>query len=84
MNLFINKIEDIYHELNIKRAIILMLSTSDDIYDLYHKLINKSHNPIIITDISVIDYNYRLFIINDIDLLDKFENDSYNIIFIYK
>jgi hypothetical protein len=84
MNLFINKVEDIYQEVNIKRAIILMISKSDDLYDLYYQLINKSHNPIIINDFSIIDYNYRLFIINDIDLLDKFDKDTYNIIFIYK
>jgi len=80
---FIDKIEKLYEEINIKRAIILMINNKPEkINEIYRQLLYKNHSPVIIDEISVIDYNYRLFIINDIDLLDKFEKESYNIIII--
>lgn len=85
MESFINKLEDLYENINIYRAIILILSNNNEkVNDLYNHLLYKHHIPMIIDDDTNIDYNYRLFIINDIDLLYKFQTDSYNIIFIYK
>ncbi len=81
---FIDKIEKLYEEINIKRAIILIMNNNPEkIKEIYYQLLYKNHIPIIIDELSIIDYNYRLYIITDIDLLDKFEKDSYNIIFTY-
>lgn len=80
---FIDKIEKLYQEVNIKRAIILMMNNKPEkINEIYRQLLHKNHIPVIIDELSVIDYNYRLYIITDIDLLDKFEKESYNIIII--
>jgi len=77
---FIDYIEDLYQSINIHRAIIL---TNKNLYNLKKDLINNNHSPIIINNNSYINYNYRLFLINDINLLDKFKKNSYNIIIIY-
>lgn len=77
----ITRIEHIYECVNIYRAIILLTNTEDNkITHLYNQLCLHNHNPLIITAEPDINYDYRLFIIKDIDLLDKFSKDSYNLI----
>jgi hypothetical protein len=79
----IDKIEKLYQTVNIKRAIIFITNNKPEkINEIYKQLLNNHHIPVIIDDLSIIDYNYRLYIINDIQLLDKFEKDSFNIIII--
>ncbi len=77
---FIDYIENLYQSLNIYRAIII---SNKNLFNIKKELINNNHLPIIINNNSYINYDYRLFLINDIKLLSKFKKDSYNIIIIY-
>jgi len=77
---FIDYIESLYQTINIHRAIIII---NRDIKEIQEELFKKNHIPIIINNNSIINYNYRLFLINDINLLSKFRKNSYNIIIIY-
>jgi len=81
---FIDYIENLYESLNIYRAIIVT-NINVDLLNLSLELIEKNHNPIIINEsnYSNINYNYRLFIINDIKYLTKFNKNYYNLIIIY-
>lgn len=81
---FIDYIENLYESLNIYRAIIVT-NINVDLLNLSSELIEKNHNPIIINEsnYSNINYNYRLFIINDIKYLTKFNKNYYNLIIIY-
>lgn len=77
---FIDYIESLYQTINIHRAIIII---NRDIKEIQEELYKKNHIPIIINNNSIINYDYRLFLINDINLLSKFKKNSYNIIIIY-
>jgi hypothetical protein len=77
---FIDYIESLYQTINIHRAIIII---NRDIKEIQEELLKKNHIPIIINNNSIINYDYRLFLINDINLLSKFKKNSYNIIIIY-
>jgi len=75
---YINYIENLYETMNIYRAIIIV--NNNNIKKIEKELINNNHLPIIINDNSLIDYNYRLFLLTDIELISKFEKNSYNLI----
>ena len=81
MDLFIDTIENIYQIMNVYRAIIII--NKDKIPFLLNKLKENNHTPIIINENSIINYNYKLFIIDNEKLLSKFNNKSYNLIIIY-
>jgi hypothetical protein len=76
----IDYIEELYQTVNIYRALII---TDKNINKLKEKLLYNNHTPIIIDENSIIDYNYRLFLLSDLNLIDKFKKNSYNIIIIY-
>jgi hypothetical protein len=76
----IDYIEELYQTVNIHRALII---TDKNINKLKEKLLYNNHTPIIIDENSIIDYNYRLFLLSDLNLIDKFKKNSYNIIIIY-
>jgi len=78
---FIDYIENLYQTLDIYRAIII-LNNNQNLNNLINDLKSKNHNPIIINN-PFIDYNYRLFIINNPNNLNKFQKNSYNLIIIY-
>jgi len=78
---FIDYIENLYQTLDIYRAIII-LNNNLNLNDLINDLKSKNHNPIIINN-SFIDYNYRLFIINNPYYLYYFKKNSYNLIIIF-
>jgi len=81
---FINNIEEVYETINIYRGIIIIDNNKqNELYYLINELINKNHNPIIINNINDINYNYRLFIITNIKLLQNINIDNYNFIAIY-
>jgi hypothetical protein len=77
---FIDYIEKLYETINIHRAIIIV---NDNIEKLQKELSDKYHTPIIINQNSDINYDYRLFILSDINLLSKFIKNSYNLVIIY-
>jgi hypothetical protein len=84
MNLsnFIDNLEYIYHNLNIYRGIIININLNNqDI--LIDKLKEYNHLPLIINNQNDINYDYRLFIINDISLLSFLNKNNYNFIAIY-
>jgi hypothetical protein len=84
MNLsnFIDNLEYIYHNLNIYRGIIININLNNqDI--LIDKLKEYNHLPLIINNQNDINYDYRLFIINDISLLSFLNKNDYNFIAIY-
>ena len=72
----IDYIEEIYQTINIYRALII---TNKNLISLKEALIYNNHSPIIIDDESIIDYDYRLFLLSDINLINKFKKNSYNI-----
>jgi len=80
---FVDYIENIYQLINIYRGIIIVNNKKDEILLLEEELKNKNHNPKIIKNNDDINYNYRLFIISDITLLNNFNKDNYNFIAIY-
>jgi hypothetical protein len=82
LKLFINSIENIYQNMNIYRAIII-INNEIDISLLLNKLRKNNHNPKIIEENTIINYNYKLFIIFDENLLNKFNKNYYNLIIIY-
>ena len=82
MKNFIETIEYIYETLDIYRAIIIA-NNDNELNELFISLRNKDHNPIIVNRNSQIDYNYRLFLIKDINLINFFNKKKYNHIFIY-
>jgi len=71
-------IERIYETINIYRAIIII--DKNKIEKIREELIKKNHNPIIINKKSKINYENRLFILTDIELISKFKKNSYNLI----
>jgi len=77
----IDYIENLYQSLDIYRAIILV-HDYNSIPQISNELKNRYHNPIIINDSTVINYDYRLFITDNIDNLCKFTKNSYNLIII--
>lgn len=80
---FIDYIENLYQSLDIYRAIILV-KNNNDIKLLLSDLKKNNHNPLIITnETNEINYNYRLFIINNFNIIQKFKKDSFNLIIVY-
>ena len=79
---FISNFEYIYHNLNIYRAIIINNNINSQEL-LITKLKEYNHSPLIINNQNDINYNYRLFIINDISLLSLLNKNNYNFIAIY-
>jgi hypothetical protein len=79
---FIHNFEYAYHNLNIYRGIIIInnLNNQDSLID---KLKEYNHLPLVINNQNDINYNYRLFIINDISLLSFLNKNNYNFIAIY-
>jgi len=82
MDKFIYNLEYIYQNINIYRTIIIINDYNNQQL-LIDKLKQHNHNPIIINSINDINYNYRLFIINDISLLSSLNKNNYNFIAIY-
>ena len=78
MTTYINCIEKIYESINIHRAIIIV--NDNNIEKIEEELIKNNHMPIRINNNSLIDYDYRLFLLTDIELISKFEKNSYNLI----
>ena len=78
---FIDYIESLYQSIDIYRAVILVKDCTT-IPFISNELKNKYHNPIVINDSTVINYDYRLFIIDNIDNLCKFTQNSYNLIIV--
>jgi hypothetical protein len=78
MTTYINYIEKIYESINIHRAIIIV--NDNNIEKIEEELIKNNHIPIRIDNNSLIDYDYRLFLLTDIELISKFEKNSYNLI----
>ena len=82
INKFIDYIEDVYCSLNIYRAIIIVKNNNEATI-LHDNLIKYNHIPLIIDDKNNINYNYRLFIIYDINILKEFNKNFYNFIAVY-
>lgn len=81
---FVDYFDYKYSIINIYRAIIIINNISDkELLLLEQQLKNKNHNPIFISDYRDIDYDYRLFIIKDIVLLNNFNKNDYNFIAVY-
>jgi hypothetical protein len=78
---FIDYIESLYQSLDIYRAVILVKDCASIPY-ISNELKNKYHNPVVINDTTIINYDYRLFIIDNIDNLCKFTKNSYNLIIV--
>ena len=84
INKFVDYLEYTYSMINIYRAIIIINNITDnELLLLEQQLKNKNHNPIIVNNNSDINYDYRLFIIKDILLLNNFNKDNYNFIAVY-
>ena len=75
---YIDYIENLYQSMNIHRAIVIV--NKNNIEKIEKELINNDHSPIRINNNSLIDYDYRLFLLTDIELISKFEKNSYNLI----
>jgi hypothetical protein len=75
---YIDYIENLYQSMNIHRAIVIV--NNNNIEKIEKELINNDHSPIRINNNSLIDYDYRLFLLTDIELISKFEKNSYNLI----
>lgn len=82
MDNFINSIENIYQIMNIHRAIII-INNINNLSIIINRLKENNHNPIIINENSRVNYNYKLFIIENEKLLYKFNKNKYNLIIIY-
>lgn len=78
---FIDYIESLYQSLDIYRAVILVKDCASIPY-ISNELKNKYHNPVVINDSTIINYDYRLFITDNIDNLCKFTKNSYNLIIV--
>lgn len=79
---FIDYIEHLYQSMDIYRAVILVEDSTTIPY-ISNELKNKCHNPIVVNDTTtVINYDYRLFITDNIDNLCKFTQNSYNLIIV--
>lgn len=78
---FIDYIESLYQSLDIYRAVILVKDCAT-IPFISNELKNKYHNPVVINDSTIINYDYRLFITDNIDNLCKFTKNSYNLIIV--
>lgn len=78
---FIDYIENLYQSLDIYRAVILVKDCASIPY-ISNELKNRYHNPIVINDSTIINYDYRLFIIDNIDNLCKFTKNSYNLLIV--
>lgn len=84
INKFVDYLEYTYSMINIYRAIIIINNiTEHELLLLEQQLKNKNHNPIIVNHDNDINYDYRLFIIKDILLLNNFNKDNYNFIAVY-
>lgn len=83
---FIDYLENLYESINIFRAIIIISDSNYNYNNLINELKDKNHSPIFINNYinkNDINYDYRLFIINDIENLYKIKRDSYNLIIIF-
>jgi len=78
---FIDFIESLYQSMDIYRAVILVKDCASIPY-ISNELKNKYHNPVVINDTTIINYDYRLFITDNIDNLCKFTKNSYNLIIV--
>lgn len=78
---FIDYIESLYQSMDIYRAVILVKDCASIPY-ISNELKNKYHNPVVINDTTIINYDYRLFITDNIDNLCKFTKNSYNLIIV--
>lgn len=82
---FINNLEKIYENINIYRAIILINDIKkEELLLLENELKKNNHNPLIINNKYDINYNYRLFIIKDISIINNLKKENFNFIFIYQ
>jgi hypothetical protein len=82
INKFIDYIENIYSTINIHRAIIIV-NNDYEASILYDCLTKNNHTPIIVDNNHNINYDYRLFIISDINNLKNFNKNLYNFIAVY-
>lgn len=82
INKFIDYIENIYSTINIHRAIIIV-NNDYEASILSDCLIKNNHTPIIVNNKNNINYDYRLFIIYDINNLKNFNKNLYNFIAVY-
>jgi len=79
----IDKLEIIYKTIDIYRSIIITDDNQETLERLIKDLEDKYHSPLLIRNKEEINYNYRLFIITNINLLPIFDKNSYNLIIIY-
>lgn len=79
---FVEYLEYTYSIINIYRAIII-INNENELLLLEEQLKNKNHNPLFVNNYNDINYNYRLFIIKDLQLLNNFNRDNYNFIAVY-
>lgn len=78
---FINYIENLYETLDIYRAIIVINNKNIDYSKLMLDLIKNNHNPLFITNqTNEINYDYRLFIIDNLNDIKKFKKNSFNLL----
>ena len=81
---FVDFLDYTYSMINIYGAIIIINNFNDnELLLLEEQLKNKNHNPIFVKNNNDINYDYRLFIIKDILLLNNFNRDNYNFIAVY-
>jgi len=81
---FVEYFDNEYSMINIYRAIIIINNLNEnELLLLEEQLKNKNHNPIIVNNHRDINYDYRLFIIKDLMLLNNFNKDCYNFIAVY-
>ena len=79
---FIFNLEKVFENINIYRTIII-LNNYNNVNLLIKKLKENNHIPIFINNSNDINYNYRLFIMKDISLLNHINKTYYNFIAIY-
>jgi hypothetical protein len=81
---FIDNIEDIYNNISILRAIVIV-KTMKDVYVITNLLKNYDHCPKFI-DSPILNDKYRLFIttIDYINVVRLIEKKNYNLIISYK
>ena len=81
---FVEYLDYTYSMINIYRAIIIINNLNEnELLLLEEQLKNKHHNPLFVNNNNDINYDYRLFIIKDVLLLNNFNRDNYNFIAVY-
>jgi len=81
---FVEYLDYTYSMINIYRAIIIINNLNEnELLLLEEQLKNKDHNPLFVNNNNDINYDYRLFIIKDVLLLNNFNRDNYNFIAVY-